>query len=278
MNNLLKRIITALIGATLLISAIFVSPIGFWLVCFLISVLGLREFFHLVGLPKKPLQLWGTLLAIIVWSIPLFQLLLEVLTEIPDSAQLFTFALIFPLSAIFLLFSKHTDQALSYLSLYILGFIYCLLPFYLFFDISVPAISDKYQPWMPFAIFWLTWSVDTGAYFAGRFLGKRPLYPKISPKKTWEGAIGGALICLVFAYIFQNYIPQPNHVDINWYIVAAIILSVGQAGDLVESMLKRNLEIKDSGSILPGHGGILDRFDGLLLSLPVIYLYFLIIS
>lgn len=278
MNNLLRRLITALIGATLLISAIFVSPIGFWAVCFLISLLGLREFFNLVDLPKRPLRLVGTLLAIAVWSIPLFQMLLETLTEIPASAKLFTFVLIFPISAILVLFSKQTDQALSHLGLYILGFVYCLLPFYLFFDMSVPAISDRYEPWMPFGIFWLTWAVDTGAYFAGRWLGKRPLYAKISPKKTWEGAIGGAIICLIFAYIFQNYIPQATHVNINWYIVAAIILSVGQMGDLVESMLKRNLDIKDSGSILPGHGGILDRFDGLLLSLPVLYLYFLIIS
>ena len=113
--------------------------------------------------------------------------------------------------------------------------------------------------------------LDSGAYAVGRLMGRHPLFPRISPKKTWEGSIGGALLCLGLGVVLQIYVPQGN---CNWIVVAAIISVFSQVGDLVESMFKRSVALKDSGSILPGHGGMLDRFDGVFLSVPFLYLYF----
>ena len=110
------------------------------------------------------------------------------------------------------------------------------------------------------------------AYFGGRFLGKHKLFERISPKKTWEGAIIGAAFCILLGYILQ----MTWLVQWNWIIVASIIAVFSQLGDLVESMFKRSIHIKDSGSLLPGHGGFLDRFDGIFLSTPVIFIYSLL--
>ena len=105
-------------------------------------------------------------------------------------------------------------------------------------------------------------------------MGKNPLFARISPKKTWEGSIGGGLLCIGLGILFQLYMPHNGQDDFNWVVVALIISVFSQFGDLVESMYKRSLKLKDSGSILPGHGGILDRFDGVYLSMPFIYFYY----
>ena len=117
----------------------------------------------------------------------------------------------------------------------------------------------------------LLWASDSGAYFVGKFFGRRKLFERISPKKTWEGLFGGMAVSLLTAFIWaQNTDFMPQH---HWYILSLIIVIVGTWGDLVESMFKRNINIKDSGQFLPGHGGVLDRFDGLLMAAPVVMCY-----
>ena len=115
-----------------------------------------------------------------------------------------------------------------------------------------------------------TWLGDTGAYFAGRAFGKTPLFPRVSPKKTREGVLGGLLLAVVGASIFKAFLP----LDLSWPVVivlAAVLDVAGVVGDLVESMLKRAFGVKDSGSIMPGHGGILDRLDSLLFTGPLLW-------
>jgi phosphatidate cytidylyltransferase len=122
----------------------------------------------------------------------------------------------------------------------------------------------------------LIWLADTGAYIFGVSFGKHKLFERISPKKTWEGIFGGLLVSVAGAFFLTKYFYIfPLEV---WVIIALIIVFFGTLGDLVESMFKRSLSIKDSGNILPGHGGILDRFDSLLFVIPVIftYLYFFV--
>ena len=126
-----------------------------------------------------------------------------------------------------------------------------------------------------FMVLAITWLGDTGAYFAGRFTGKTPLFPRVSPKKTREGLIGGILLATVGAVVVK----QVGAVDLPWWAVVllGIVLDIaGVLGDLVESMLKRAFGVKDSGWIMPGHGGILDRIDSLLFSAPLLWICILV--
>ncbi|MFN3379783.1 MAG: phosphatidate cytidylyltransferase, partial [Runella zeae] len=122
----------------------------------------------------------------------------------------------------------------------------------------------------------LLWATDIGAYFAGTYLGKRKLFERVSPKKSWEGAAGGAAFAGLVAFVLGVYFK--SHEPWEWYCIAALIVVGGTLGDLVESLFKRSIAIKDSGSTIPGHGGFLDRFDGLLLSTPFIVTFVKIFS
>jgi len=118
----------------------------------------------------------------------------------------------------------------------------------------------------------IIFSNDTGAFYFGRFFGRHKLYASISPGKTWEGAIGGLFCSLVVAFWFLRVL-HIHRIDLSILALVLVLSVMGQIGDLVESMLKRNHGVKDSGKILPGHGGILDRIDGLLFSIPILYIY-----
>jgi phosphatidate cytidylyltransferase len=114
----------------------------------------------------------------------------------------------------------------------------------------------------------LLWASDTGAYFAGVRFGRTKLFERVSPKKSWEGSIGGALASGLTAAILCYFFTDVN--PVHWVLLAIIMVVAGTYGDLVESLFKRSIAIKDSGSAIPGHGGFLDRFDGLLISAPFV--------
>jgi phosphatidate cytidylyltransferase len=118
----------------------------------------------------------------------------------------------------------------------------------------------------------ITWIADTGAYFAGRFTGKHLLLPKVSPKKTWEGFWGGCVSTGIFAFVCSYF----YDLNIWWYLLVAVTLIYAVLGDLFESMIKRKAGVKDSGQLLPGHGGLLDRIDSLLAAAPVFALGWMI--
>lgn len=120
-------------------------------------------------------------------------------------------------------------------------------------------------------LFFLVWAFDTGAYITGVPFGKHKLFKRISPKKSWEGLLGGILIALIVAFIISKFFNELQMKD--WFIFAMIVGIAGTLGDLVESMYKRSVGVKDTGKILPGHGGLLDRFDSVLFVIPVIFTY-----
>ena len=128
---------------------------------------------------------------------------------------------------------------------------------------------------LPLSMYIFIWINDTAAYLSGVTLGKHKLFPRISPKKSWEGSIGGGVLALVAAYILSIYHPMLSTME--WMGMAIVVVVTGTWGDLIESCMKREMGIKDSGNILPGHGGILDRFDSAMLAIPsvAVYLYFL---
>lgn len=151
--------------------------------------------------------------------------------------------------------------------------IYVALPFS--FALGLPKYSSIENTFSLEVIFLfiLIWSSDTFAYLVGKFFGKHKMAPKISPKKTWEGYIGGVVLTLVLSYFVEQYQPQLRG---NWMVVGFLIAAFAPLGDLVESQLKRNFGVKDSGNIIPGHGGVLDRLDSFLICVPVVYLYFIL--
>ncbi len=164
----------------------------------------------------------------------------------------------------------------------LLGFIYISLPVLAMLDLGISwqlhtggdqSAGIIYSNIIPCGIIFSIWINDTMAYLVGSWIGKTP-FSKISPKKTWEGTIGGAILCIVVIALLGYYIPAAKIINTkHWIIIAAICAVFGTAGDLLESKLKRMANVKDSGSIMPGHGGFLDRFDSLLIATPFVWLY-----
>ena len=165
-----------------------------------------------------------------------------------------------------------------------LGQMYIALPFatinVLAFQADPTSGQVAYNWLLPMSIFVFLWMNDTGAYCVGSLFGKHRLFPRISPKKSWEGSIGGAVLVLLVAALISHFTTELSTVNyqlstIHWIGLALVVVVFGTWGDLVESLFKRTLGIKDSGNILPGHGGMLDRFDSSILAIPaaVIYIY-----
>ncbi len=155
------------------------------------------------------------------------------------------------------------------------GFIYITTPFCFFYSLGFLQNLTTYQFQFPLAFLLLLWANDTGAYLFGVKFGKTRLFERHSPKKSWEGFFGGLLMACVVAAVIANYFTAVQTPV--WIGMAILVASFGTLGDLVESMLKRSLNAKDSGSFLPGHGGFLDRFDGLFIAAPVVYVYLYLI-
>jgi len=156
---------------------------------------------------------------------------------------------------------------------------YIALPFSLINVLAFNATSEGYVAFntlLPLSIFIFLWVNDSGAYCVGSLLGRHKLFPRISPGKSWEGSIGGAVFVLAAAYAISYFLDTDQMLAMPvWLGLGLVVVVFGTWGDLVESLFKRTLGIKDSGNILPGHGGMLDRFDSSLLAIPaaVIYLY-----
>ncbi|MDY4409700.1 MAG: phosphatidate cytidylyltransferase [Prevotella sp.] len=195
------------------------------------------------------------------------------------------FAVLVPyiLTIIYLLISElytKSANAVADWAYTMLGQLYIALPLALINILAFPVQDIQYYDmYLPLSVFILLWCNDAGAYCVGSLIGKHKLFPRISPGKTWEGSIGGGVIAIIAAGIIGYLV---NHSDAGhllnvweWIGLAVVVVVFGTWGDLVESLFKRTLGIKDSGNILPGHGGMMDRFDSSLMAIPaaVIYLY-----
>ena len=134
---------------------------------------------------------------------------------------------------------------------------------------------DNYQPNLVMMLFILIWVNDSFAYMTGKLLGRHKMWERHSPGKTWEGTIGGALFCIAVAFFVGPLIVHEPQSRIHWIVLAVIVSVVGTLGDLTESLFKRSCGVKDSGNIMPGHGGMLDRFDSILMATPFVFFYLL---
>ena len=220
------------------------------------------EFYKLIGLDGMvPVKAFGTFCGLTIFS-------LSFLIE-SDVVSHHYYYLFFPLVAcvyMIKLYKKTERKPFTNIAFTFLGIFYVSVPFAL---LNITAFHNGvYNYEIVFGLLFILWASDTGAYFAGTFFGKRKLFERISPKKSWEGFFGGALLALIFAYGLAQFFE--TFTLLQWIVIGLIIIIGGTFGDLVESLLKRSIEIKDSGTALPGHGGFLDRFDGLLISMPFI--------
>jgi len=158
-----------------------------------------------------------------------------------------------------------------------MGILYIGFPIALAIVMGREQGGEDFSPFTVFGILLMVWASDVAAYFGGRAFGKRKLFPRISPKKTWEGAISGLLGAITagaLIYLVYHNLNIFNSLDLkDWLVLGTITAVFGITGDLVESMLKRSVNIKDSGNLLPGHGGFLDRFDAFIFAIPFAYLY-----
>ncbi len=178
------------------------------------------------------------------------------------------------------LYLKHADPIADW-AYTMLSQMYIALPFSLLNALAFNATAEGtvvYNPLLPLSVFVFLWMNDTGAYCVGSILGRHKLFPRVSPGKSWEGSIGGGLVVMGVAWLVATYVDngaQPMLTVWQWLGLGLTVVVCGTWGDLVESLFKRTLGIKDSGTILPGHGGMLDRFDSSLLAIPaaVVYLY-----
>lgn len=272
MTELLKRTYTGIAFVIVLVSGIIIHPLLFVVVFSAIVVLAMTEFFNLSRISGASPQKWvGSAIGVVMFNL----MFLNVSGILPPR---FLFA-IFP--AIFVVFIfelyRNKPNPLVNIAITLTGVIMIALPFSLVNFFIFPGFDGKVQfyPWILMGIFFILWAYDTGAYIFGILFGRFKLFERISPKKSWEGAIGGAIIALVVGILNSVVFHSINL--LGWMGISFIVVLFGTFGDLVESMIKRSLNLKDSGNLLPGHGGILDRFDSFIISVPFIFAWLMII-
>lgn len=256
---MIQRIVTAAIALIIFVPFVVYGKWPFVLFIYLLATIGLIELVNMQKV-KKFLLPAGTSV-IVLWLL----LLPGSGAEIPY-IHLSKAAIVIIFSMLLLAYTVLLKEPYTFHSagFFLIALAYISIGFYFFIHTRNVGLD-----YLLYALF-IVWATDTGAYFAGRSLGRRKLIPRISPNKTVEGAIGGVLSACVVAIVFQLVAPF----SISFFAITGITIIasvVAQLGDLVESAFKRYFEVKDSGSILPGHGGILDRFDSLLFVLPCLY-------
>lgn len=256
------RVAAALVFAPALLALVYLGGLYIELTCFVLAMLMLWEFLQMtLGEGQPYAKAVGYLLGAAVaaaglgWLSPSFVPLLPSVVVMGGAvAVLFN-----PLPL---------DAAGRKLAFLVAGAVYAagLIP-------HLAALRNWPVEGLGFALMALfcTWGADTGAYFAGRLLGRRKLYPKISPGKTVEGAIGGLVVAVGMAYLLWWWLQMPTSPGLT-LVIGAVGAAFGTAGDLCESMLKRSVGAKDSSNLIPGHGGVLDRFDGVMFAAPAIHL------
>ena len=278
MKNLIIRALTGILFVAVMVGGILYSPATFGLLFTLITALSVWEF---TGIVNQRADVTVNRMITTMAGACLFIAFFGYAAGIDGGAVLFVPWL---LSMVYLLISElylQRESPLNNWAYSMLSQVYVALPFSLlclleFSDLApvdTEIQMDYSGSWMVLAIYICLWCNDTGAYCVGSLIGRHKLFPRVSPGKSWEGSIGGAVLCLIVSQVAAHYLPFLTAIE--WAVFALVVVVFGTWGDLIESLLKRQMGIKDSGKILPGHGGMLDRFDSSILAIPasVIFLY-----
>ena len=267
MNESIVRTLSGIVYIALLLAATLYSPISFIILFGIFMLIAITEFCRLAKL--------NAVMPLVSGAILLFSSAVNI-DKLWISMLYCAFAIIVNCSLLYALFRKASELPKNNFlkGMQLLG--YVILPFLLIIKLPLFEGSfDIYSPNLIIGIFILMWVNDTFAYIVGKTMGRHKLFERISPKKTVEGFVGGLIFALVAAYVLSLYFE--NLTTVQWMAVATILVIFGTLGDLVESKLKRNAGVKDSGNIMPGHGGILDRLDSIIFAIPFLFLYYLII-
>lgn len=267
MNETLKRALSGAIYLILLIASIKFSVESYFVLFGVFLLITVSEFCSLVKLPKlNSLIIAGGIYLLF------YTLRFEKIFDLPI---LIITLLVSIKSVIFLFDDKQTK--LKTLSKYVYLFGYIIFPFVII--AKIPFGINGFNPKIIISIFILIWTNDTFAYLVGKSIGKNKLLEKVSPKKTIEGFFGGVIFAIIASYIISKYYIEIKESNIYIWIITAFIISIfGTIGDLIESKFKRIAGVKDSGIIMPGHGGILDRLDSVIFVAPIIFLFYQILN
>jgi phosphatidate cytidylyltransferase len=273
-NNLLLRTATGICFVAVVVSCILFSYYSYAILFTVFCALSIWEFCTLVN---KKENVNVNCFINIISGIYLFYSFFGFCKNEVGSYIFIPYLILIIYSIVSEIYRKHKDPIETWAHT-MLAQIYVALPFALLNVIAFQIVAGSngeiaYHPTLLLSIFIFIWLNDTGAYCIGSLIGKHKLFPRISPMKSWEGSIGGGILVIIVALIFSHFF---NDMSVaGWLGFGLVIVVFGTLGDLVESLFKRTLGIKDSGNILPGHGGMLDRFDSAIIAIPavIVYLY-----
>ena len=275
MNNFFRRTLTGVWIVVFIMAGFWLHPVSFFLAGMILLIGTQYEYYLLIrSTGVRPQIIPGIITGIAAYVIST----LIAMGVIPKNS----FLIIIPLMMIIMVVELYRKQVKPFDSLshtffavFYTAIPFSMFPFAAFSHSGLESIlshnSIIFSPGIIIGFFLLIWANDTGAYLTGMSLGRHKLFERISPKKTWEGFIGGIIIAVLVAWLLSGWLGVVD--KWHWVIISVIISVTGTYGDLVESMLKRSIGVKDSGSIMPGHGGFLDRFDSVIFSFPPVYLF-----
>lgn len=269
MDEFRTRTLWGILYVAVLLGAILLGPYTFAVLFLVLSVLALREFYSLCRIAGFSPQVYPGLIAGAAIFILTFFVAQHTFTY-----KVFNYLLpliyAFPVYELF----RKQGNVLANIALTGFGIIFVTVPFSILNFLAFPEFEgfNVYNNGLLISLFVFVWAGDSGAYIFGVRFGRHRLFERISPKKSWEGLFGGVITAIAAAWILNYIFPQYNIVLL--IVMAIVVVISGTLGDLVESMMKRSIGVKDSGRFMPGHGGLLDRFDSILLASPVIYFVF----
>lgn len=275
MTNFFRRTVTGAFIVIFILGGLWLHPVSFFLLVAVILTGTQREYYLMVrGTGVRPQMVAGIITGLILYMTSV----LVAVGWLPAKGFLVLIPMVLTIMVIelFRKSEKPFDSlAHTFFSILYTAVPLSLFPFAAFGHAGVePLIQMEgvlFSPGILTGFFLLLWTNDTGAYLVGSAMGRHPLFERISPKKSWEGFVGGIALTLIVAQLLPGWFGVTG--TAGWMMIAFIVSVAGTFGDLLESMLKRSLGLKDSGTVMPGHGGFLDRFDSVLVAFPLVYLY-----
>ncbi len=269
MNVMLQRTISGVVFVAPVVGSIVWGQYPFGLLFAVLSGLAVREF-HLLTNVRGQAEVH--LVAAVLGAVLLFATSFVYASGIFPSAEIFLCYGGYVIAVVLAELFRKRENPVGNVAYFLTGQVCVAIPFAV---LNFILFQPSYQPVLLLALFVTIWMNDTGAYLTGNAFGRHRLFERVSPRKSWEGFAGGAAFALLSGYVFSRFLPIMELWQ--WLLFSVVVVAGSTLGDLCESLLKRTLQVKDSGHAIPGHGGFLDRFDSMLLAAPMTWVYLLLV-